>query len=139
MFLNLFCKKIIHPTHAGGVVYRIVNGRKEFLLVSTKRFSFIWVLPKGHIETSETEEETAVREVKEESGIKASIIKKIGNAERIQWKLKKQLIAFYLMKFDSVHSVNKENRKIAWLPPEKAIAKLFYRHQKKILRQSLSI
>ena len=34
----------------------------------------IWGLPKGHVEDGETEEETAIREVKEEVGLKSSII-----------------------------------------------------------------
>ncbi len=71
-------------THAGGVVYRMVNGNKEFLLVSAKRCSLIWVLPKGQIKLSESEEQAALREVKEESGLKVSITEKIGNAERMK-------------------------------------------------------
>lgn len=37
-----------------------------------------WVLPKGRIEKLETEQEAAVREVEEETGIKAAVIKGIG-------------------------------------------------------------
>jgi 8-oxo-dGTP pyrophosphatase MutT (NUDIX family) len=135
VLFKTFYKKNTPPTHAGGVVFRVVNGVNVYLLVSAKRFSFIWVLPKGHIETSETEERAALREVEEESGIKASIVKKIDNAERIKWNFKRQVIAFYLMKFESVLFKNKENRKILWLPYKKAIGKLFYAHQKKILHQ----
>jgi len=135
MLFGLFYNKKSTPTHAGGVVYREVNGIEEYLLVSSKRFSFIWVLPKGHIENLEAEEETALREVKEESGMKAAIIKKIANAERIRWNFKKQVTAFYLMKFLSVHSENRENRKITWLPLEKAISKLFFTDQKAILKR----
>ncbi len=133
--LDLFYKKNTTPTHAGGVVYREVNGVEEYLLVSAKRFSFIWVLPKGHIKNSETEEQAARREVKEESGMNAIIIKKIGNAERIQWNFKKQVVAFYLMKFVSVLYNNHENRKITWLPFKKAISKLFYTNQKNTLKR----
>ena len=122
-------------THAGGVVYRIVNGNKEFLLVSAKRCSLIWVLPKGHIKLSESEEQAALREVKEESGLKVSITEKIDNAERMKWNLKKQVIAFYLMEFKSVITENRENRKLIWLPFEKALGKLFYTSQRKILNQ----
>ena len=57
---------------AGGVV--IHNG--EFLLL--KKFSNEWVLPKGRLENNETKELAAIREVQEESGIKAKIIKYLG-------------------------------------------------------------
>lgn len=123
------------PTHAGGIIFREKNGYKEFLLVSAKKFPFIWVLPKGHIEKSETEEQAAVREVKEESGMKVSIIRKIGNSQRRQWNFKEQVTAFYLMKYEGVYSKNKENRKIQWMPLSGAIQKLFYGDQKQILRQ----
>lgn len=57
---------------AGGVV--IHNG--QFLLL--KKFSNEWVLPKGRLEENETKEIAAVREVEEESGILADIIKYLG-------------------------------------------------------------
>ncbi|HKG70133.1 MAG TPA: NUDIX domain-containing protein [Segetibacter sp.] len=123
------------PTHAGGIVFREKNGTKEFLLISTKNFLFTWVLPKGHIKSSETEAEAAIREVKEESGMKVSIVSRIGNAERWKWNFKKQIIAFYLMRFEAVYAENEENRKICWMPLQEAIRKLFYSAQKKILRQ----
>ncbi len=135
MLLKFSRPKDAKPTHAGGIVFREKNGIKEFLLVSAKHFSFIWVLPKGHIKRSETEAEAAIREVKEESGMKVSIVSKVGNAERLRWNFKKQIAAFYLMKFKAIYSQNEENRKIRWLPPEDAIRKLFYSDQKKIMRQ----
>lgn len=135
MLVKPFNEKNTKPTHAGGIVFREKNGSKEFLLVSAKNFSFIWVLPKGHIKRSETEAQAAIREVKEESGMKASIVTKIGNAQRLQWNFKKQIVAFYLMKFEAAHSQNEENRKISWLPLDDAIRKLFYSDQKKIMRQ----
>ena len=116
----------------------LCSGRKtvlEFLLVSAKNFSFTWVLPKGHIKSSETEAEAAIREVKEESGMKASIVSRIGNTERWKWNFKKQIVAFYLMKFEAVDGKNKENRKICWVPLQLAVRKLFHLDQKKILRQ----
>ena len=130
-----FNRKNTKPTHAGGVVFREKNGTKEFLLVSAKNFPFIWVLPKGHIKSLETEAEAAIREVKEESGMKASIVSRIGNTERWKWNFKKQIVAFYLMTFEAVYAKNKENRKICWLPLQHAIQKLFYPNQQKILRQ----
>ena len=50
-------------THAGGVVYRLKEATPELLLVSSRFNKSIWVLPKGHIESGESSDETAVREV----------------------------------------------------------------------------
>jgi len=133
--INSLRKKNKKATHAGGVVFREKNGHKEFLLVSAKNFPFIWVLPKGHIKKSETEVKAAIREVKEESGIKAAIISKIGNAERRRWNFRKQVVAFYQMRYEAEFEKNKENRKIEWLSLDDAINKLFYCDQKEILKK----
>ncbi len=58
---------------AGGVVYRKTGEGYEFLLGKHSGYHK-WVLPKGHIEPGETEQETAVREVEEELGVKAKIV-----------------------------------------------------------------
>ena len=56
----------------GVIPYRMVNGEKEFLLVYEKR-SKIWSLPKGHMEAGETEVQTALRELYEETGLSAQL------------------------------------------------------------------
>lgn len=67
--------------------------------------------------------------------MKVTIVSKIGNSERLQWNFKKQIVAFYLMRFETVHHPNEENRRIRWLALEDAIRKLFYLDQKKIIRK----
>lgn len=56
----------------GVLPYRIVNGRREFLLVF-EAYSKCWSLPKGHMEAGETEEQTALRELYEETGLTARL------------------------------------------------------------------
>mgnify|MGYP001943049069 FL=1 len=62
---------------AGGVV--IKNGQVLML----KKYYGDWVLPKGKMERGENTKETAVREVKEETGIEANILKKVGYAKYV--------------------------------------------------------
>lgn len=54
-------------TSAGGVVFRRMPGGLRFLLIRDPYAN--WGLPKGHIENDETPEQTALREVAEETGL----------------------------------------------------------------------
>jgi 8-oxo-dGTP pyrophosphatase MutT (NUDIX family) len=58
---------------AGGVVYRKEGGL--LWLVGKHSGYHKWVLPKGLVEVGETKEQAAIREVEEETGIKAKIVK----------------------------------------------------------------
>ena len=51
-----------------GIVYRKFHGNTEILLIKHIKSGY-WSFPKGHVENGETEEETAKREIKEETGI----------------------------------------------------------------------
>ena len=56
----------------GVLPYRMADGRREFLLVF-ESYSKCWSLPKGHMEPGETEEQTALRELWEETGLTANL------------------------------------------------------------------
>ena len=57
----------------GVIPLRQADGQEEILLVF-ERFSQCWSLPKGHMEAGETEEQTAQRELFEETGLEARLI-----------------------------------------------------------------
>jgi bis(5'-nucleosidyl)-tetraphosphatase len=52
----------------GAVIYRESAGTIEFLAIRSKKFGH-WGIPKGHVEEGESEQETAKREVLEETGL----------------------------------------------------------------------
>lgn len=56
----------------GAVVFTRVNGEIKYVLVQSKER--IYGFPKGHMEGTETEQETALREIKEETGLSVSLI-----------------------------------------------------------------
>ena len=70
---------MIEATSCGGVV--IFRGKILLLYKNIKNKYEGWVLPKGTVEAGETHEETALREVLEESGSKAYIVDYIGRSE----------------------------------------------------------
>jgi 8-oxo-dGTP pyrophosphatase MutT (NUDIX family) len=59
-------------TSAGGVVHRVVQGRTEIVLVHRRR-PRLWALPKGTPDAGETIEETALRETREETGLRVEL------------------------------------------------------------------
>lgn len=82
----------------GVLPYREKNGQREFLLVF-EAFSQCWSLPKGHMEAGETEEQTALRELMEETGLTAKLDLSISAAVEysISPVARKQVV-FYLGK-----------------------------------------
>jgi len=70
---------MIEATSCGGVV--IFRGKILVLYKNFKNKYEGWVLPKGTVEEGEEYKETAIREVKEETGVNASIIKYVGKSQ----------------------------------------------------------
>lgn len=70
-YFDSYVLSLFHKS-CGVLPYRIVDGRKEFLLVF-EQFSQCWSIPKGHMEAGETEVETALRELFEETGLAAQL------------------------------------------------------------------
>lgn len=56
----------------GAVVFTRINNEIRYVLVQSKSGS--WGFPKGHMEGEETEEETAIREIREETGLSPTLI-----------------------------------------------------------------
>lgn len=61
---------MLYEKSCGGIIYRKSHGNIEILLIKHIN-SGHWSFPKGHVEEGETEEQTALREIKEETGIDA--------------------------------------------------------------------
>jgi 8-oxo-dGTP pyrophosphatase MutT (NUDIX family) len=123
-------------THAGGIVYRLKKGRTLFLLVTARRTPSNWVFPKGRIERGEEPEETAVREVAEEAGVHASVIKRIDDVQ-VRVAGVNQRIRYFLMRADRVR-VGEEGRQVAWLDDEAALERVSYPQARASLRKALA-
>ena len=64
----------IYHRSCGVVPYRWKNGYPQVLLLKQKGFAaYRWSFPKGHMEAGETEEQTALREMREECGMTARL------------------------------------------------------------------
>ena len=56
---------------AGAVLYTVIDGERRYVLVREKNGSY--GMPKGHVEAGETLAETALREIREETGVTAAL------------------------------------------------------------------
>ena len=96
---------MIHAVSCGGVV--IFRGKILLLYKSYKNKYEGWVLPKGTVEKGETFGETAIREVREETGADAEIVKYIDESQysfSASRDVVKKTVHWYLMKAGSYYS-----------------------------------
>lgn len=116
-------------THAGGVVYRRkrvgpskggAQDKIEYLLVQATDDPLKWVLPKGHINPGEKLQETAVREVREESGVWTGIRGPLGESS-FTFKDEPIKVQFYLMEALKQERPIERKRKHAWFTLEETL------------------
>ncbi|MCL2507717.1 MAG: NUDIX domain-containing protein [Oscillospiraceae bacterium] len=127
----------LYERSCGAVVYRIINGQVRYLLIKNKR-SAHWGFPKGHMERDETPEQTAAREVFEETGIRIEIIPEFSlkSEYTIQGKVEKSVIIF-MARTDDVQTViqREEIDDYVWLNYDRAIDTLKFENDRMILRK----
>lgn len=96
---------MIEAVSCGGVV--IFRGKILLLYKNYKNKYEGWVLPKGTVESGEEHEETALREVQEETDVKAVIVQYIGKSAysfSVPEDTVEKEVHWYLMAADSYYS-----------------------------------
>lgn len=131
---------MIREFSAGGLVF---NDQGQILVIQPSGYSY-WMFPKGHIEKGETSNEAALREVKEETGLMAEIITKLGDTKYVYtWEGEKRfkVVVWFLMKFISGDTKDHswETSSVIWEDPEKALVILSFNGDKTLLKQALEI
>src|SRR6266481_9214140 len=133
----------IRVTSAGGVVYRWDKDNPLFLLLTSNKRG-IWCLPKGLIEENEDEVTTAMREVREETGV--SRVKLRGKVGAIKYqfgfraKTFDKTVHFFLFETDQADAkVGTEHDAMEWMPYEKALLTLSYPNEKDMLSKAWSM
>ena len=122
---------------AGGIVLK----NRTVLLI--KNPAGVWTFPKGNIEKGEKPEETAVREIMEETGIRSKVEKYLGDIN--YWYSLKgtrifKTVKYYLMKYmDGKPSPSWEVRDAAFFELKEANRLLKYKGDKEIFKKALSV
>lgn len=123
---------------AGGVV---IDKERKVLVIKTKNLKgeTVFTFPKGHIEKEETSQQAAVREVQEETGVLAKIIKKIKDVKYWFFKDNKKIlknVCWYLMvPLDIKPVISKEVEEVLWYPIEDVSKILSYNSDKELINE----
>lgn len=128
-------------TSAGGVVFRLADGRPLFLLIRDSYDN--WGFPKGHLEENEEPERAALREVEEETGLCDLVLRDaidtIGWYFRFRRKLIHKVCHFYLMETECSETMPQREEGItacSWLPLEEALERISYANARGVLARA---
>ncbi|MBM3205611.1 NUDIX domain-containing protein [Candidatus Shapirobacteria bacterium] len=130
-------KKIKREFSSGGIVFR-EEPEGILWLVIKPTGNEKWRLPKGEIDKGESSGQSAIREVKEEAGVEAEILGKIGSEKFFfVWDKQKILktVVFYLMKYlqEAQTGFGFETEAIDWLEFKEAQKRLAFDQEKELL------
>jgi 8-oxo-dGTP pyrophosphatase MutT (NUDIX family) len=152
---------MVREISAGGVVVRrgpegwdmaAIEPQKEppaAVKTAKKRSQKVLLaLPKGLVDPGEKPEQTAIREVREETGLVATPITKLTDIKYVyvrSWGDKQRvfkIVSFYLLKYQSGNideidsAMRVEVKRAIWLPLQDAGLKLAYRGEREVVRQA---
>jgi 8-oxo-(d)GTP phosphatase len=123
---------------AGGVLWRRgPGGGREWAVIHRPRYDD-WSLPKGKLEEGESLEVAALREVLEETGLEAKIVKTLDTIEyffRAGDVLIKKRVDFYLMQHTggALAPQLSEVDDVEWVPLSESVARASFDSEKKLL------
>jgi 8-oxo-dGTP pyrophosphatase MutT (NUDIX family) len=102
-----------------------------------RRGRMLWSLPKGHIEQGETAEETAIREVAEETGIRGQVLAALGSIDYwfvTEGRRVHKTVHHYLMQFSGGELCDEdlEVTEVAWVPVGELPNRLAYADERRL-------
>jgi 8-oxo-dGTP pyrophosphatase MutT (NUDIX family) len=134
--------RTVHETSAGGLVIDNIDRPREEQVAALigrvdRRGRMLWSLPKGHIELGETAEQTAIREVAEETGIQGSVLAALGRID--YWfvtdgRRVHKTVHHYLMRCSGgeLSDDDVEVAEVAWVPINELPSRLAYADERKL-------
>jgi 8-oxo-dGTP pyrophosphatase MutT (NUDIX family) len=133
---------------AGGVLVRQLRGRWVFAAIRPAgKEPGVWALPKGLIGRGEKPEETALREVAEETGAKSRLVGKLGDVRYVYtWRGERifKVVSFYLLRYsrgrlgDLPPATAHEVAEVRWLPLEQGPKLLAYKGEREMTERALA-
>lgn len=118
---------------AGGVIWRHVDDVLEVVVVHRPRYDD-WTFPKGKSEPGETDEQTATREVLEETGLECSMGAELPSVTYRDHKMRSKIVRYWSMTVTAGEFVpNEEVDVLEWMTIERAGESLTHDHDVDVL------
>jgi len=134
---------------AGGVLARRLRGGWFLAAIRPAgKPEGLWALPKGNISVGEKPDETALREVQEETGLEGTLIAKLGDVRYVYtWAGERvfKVVSFYLLRYargrlgDLAPRHAHEVADVRWLPLEEAPQLLAYKGERDMAERALAL
>jgi 8-oxo-dGTP pyrophosphatase MutT (NUDIX family) len=132
---------------AGGVVVRRLHGGWVMAAIRPGgKPEGVWALPKGLISPGEDPQETARREVEEETGVRARPVRKLGDVRYVYtWEGERvfKVVSFFLFRYtggrlgDLPAALAHEVAEVRWLPLEEGPSRLAYAGEREMAERAL--
>lgn len=122
----------------GAVVYRKLDTGIEYLVIKSKAHGD-WGFPKGHMEKGESEQETAKREVLEETGLSVTLIDEFRTT--VEYTMPNGIpkeVVYYIGKASAEHAVKiqqEEIREYKWLKFNEILRLITFENTREVLRR----
>ncbi len=121
---------------AGGIVCRTNGSGKTQIVVVHRPAYDDWTLPKGKVDTDETPEECALREVREETGYKCELVRPLGCTAYVDRRGRNKVACYWVMQVISGRfRAGGEVDRMVWMSVPDAIKRLTYTRDKTLLVQ----
>jgi 8-oxo-dGTP pyrophosphatase MutT (NUDIX family) len=154
-------RAMVREISSGGVVIHRLSGDWQIAAIEPRRdatptearrsksaHSVLLALPKGLVDPGEKPEETAIREVREETGVNAMLVTKLTDIKYFyvrSWGDKQRvfkIVSFYLLRYESGNiddvspAMRVEVKRALWVPLADAPGKLSYRSERDVVRRA---
>lgn len=119
---------------AGGVVLRRGNGETEVLLVHRPKYDD-WTFPKGKALSGESDEDCALREVEEETGLRCALDAELPGTAYDDSQGRPKVVRYWVMRpLAGAFEPHEEVDEVRWLPLADAVDALSYERDRTVVR-----